>query len=67
LRTRCYCDAGRAAPLAQLVHEKSAGNPFFVIQFLSALIDEGLVTFDHPALAGAGICRVFTRRAIPTT
>jgi PAS domain S-box-containing protein len=43
-----YCDAGRAAPLAQLVHEKSAGNPFFVIQFLSALIDEGLVTFDHP-------------------
>src|SRR4029077_20497533 len=42
-----YCDAGRAAPLAQLVHEKSAGNPFFVIQFLSALIEEGLVTFDH--------------------
>jgi PAS domain S-box-containing protein len=43
-----YCDAGRAAPLAQLVHEKSAGNPFFAIQFLSTLIDEGLVTFDHP-------------------
>ncbi len=43
-----YCDAGRAAPLAQLVHEKSAGNPFFAIQFLSALIDEGLVTFDRP-------------------
>jgi predicted ATPase len=42
-----YCDAGRAAPLAQLVHEKSAGNPFFAIQLLSALIDEGLVTFDH--------------------
>src|SRR4029450_3946416 len=43
-----YCDAGRAAPLGQLVHEKSAGNPFFAIQFLSALIDEGLVGFDHP-------------------
>jgi PAS domain S-box-containing protein len=43
-----YCDGGRAAPLAQLVHEKSAGNPFFAIQFLSALIDEGLVAFDHP-------------------
>ncbi|HWV95149.1 MAG TPA: GAF domain-containing protein, partial [Vicinamibacterales bacterium] len=43
-----YCDVERAAPLAQLVHDKSAGNPFFVIQFLSALIDEGLVTFDHP-------------------
>ena len=43
-----YCDAGRAAPLAQLVHEKSAGNPFFAIQFLLVLIEEGLVTFDHP-------------------
>src|SRR6185295_18870878 len=42
-----YCDAGRATPLAKLVHEKSAGNPFFAIQFLSTLIDEGLVTFDH--------------------
>jgi predicted ATPase len=42
-----YCDGERATPLAQLVHEKSAGNPFFTIQFLSALVDEGLVTFDH--------------------
>jgi PAS domain S-box-containing protein len=42
-----YCDAGRAAPLAQLVHEKTAGNPFFAIQFLTALVEEGLVTFDH--------------------
>jgi hypothetical protein len=37
----------RAAPLAQLVHEKTAGNPFFVIQFLHALADEDLLTFDH--------------------
>jgi predicted ATPase len=42
-----HCDAARAAPLAQLVHEKTAGNPFFTIQFLSALVDEGLVAFDH--------------------
>ena len=42
-----YCDAERATPLAQLLHEKSAGNPFFAIQFLSALFEEGLVTFDH--------------------
>jgi predicted ATPase/transcriptional regulator with GAF, ATPase, and Fis domain len=42
-----YCDAERATPLAQLIHEKSAGNPFFAIQFLSALVEEGLVTFDH--------------------
>ena len=41
------CDSGRAAPLAQLVHEKTGGNPFFAIQFMSALADEGLLTFDH--------------------
>jgi PAS domain S-box-containing protein len=35
------------APLAQLVHEKTAGNPFFAIQFMSALAEEALLTFDH--------------------
>ncbi|WP_207801800.1 trifunctional serine/threonine-protein kinase/ATP-binding protein/sensor histidine kinase [Phenylobacterium hankyongense] len=44
-----HCAPERAAPLAQLVHEKTAGNPFFAIQFLSALVDEQLVTFDHGA------------------
>ncbi|WP_438031960.1 AAA family ATPase [Sorangium sp. So ce204] len=33
-------------PLSQLVHEKTGGNPFFVLQFLIALHDEGLITFD---------------------
>lgn len=35
------------APLARLVHEKTGGNPFFVIQFLRALADEQLLRFDH--------------------
>jgi len=43
------CAPARAAPLAQLVHDKTAGNPFFVIQFLYALAEEGLLTFDHDA------------------
>jgi PAS domain S-box-containing protein len=43
------CAPGRAAPLAQLVHEKTGGNPFFAIQFISALAEEGLVRFDHDA------------------
>ncbi len=43
------CDPARTAPLPKLVHEKTAGNPFFVIQFLSALADEGLLAFDHGA------------------
>jgi PAS domain S-box-containing protein len=42
-----HCPATTAVPLAQLVHEKTGGNPFFAIQFLSALADEALLTFDH--------------------
>ncbi len=41
------CKPERAAPLAELVHEKSGGNPFFTLQFMSALAEEGLLTFDH--------------------
>jgi PAS domain S-box-containing protein len=39
-----------ATPLAQLVHEKTGGNPFFAIQFISALAEEGLLLFE-PATA----------------
>jgi PAS domain S-box-containing protein len=41
------CCAGEAAPLAALVHAKTHGNPFFVIQFLHALAEERLLAFDH--------------------
>jgi PAS domain S-box-containing protein len=36
-------------PLARLVHQKTAGNPLFAIQFVSALAEEGLLAFDHGA------------------
>jgi PAS domain S-box-containing protein len=42
-----HCEPERAKPLAQLIHDKTAGNPFFAIQFLSALAEENLLTFDH--------------------
>jgi len=42
-----HSELERAAPLAQLIHEKTAGNPFFAIQFISALAEEGLLTFNH--------------------
>ncbi|WP_454736196.1 trifunctional serine/threonine-protein kinase/ATP-binding protein/sensor histidine kinase [Cupriavidus necator] len=44
-----HCEPERIEPLAQLVHDKTAGNPFFVIQFLHALVDEDFLTFDHDA------------------
>ena len=31
------------------MHEKTAGNPFFAIQFVTALADEGLLAFDRDA------------------
>jgi len=40
----------RALPLTRLVHEKTAGNPFFVLQFLYALAEERLLAFDESAL-----------------
>src|SRR5262249_48014859 len=42
-----HSDRERAAALAHLMLEKTNGNPFFLIQFLSALVEEGLVTFEH--------------------
>src|SRR3989475_246074 len=41
------CAPARVAPLAQLVHAKTAGNPFFALQFITALADEGVLTFEH--------------------
>ena len=41
------CEPARAAPLALLMHEKTGGNPFFLIQFLQTLSEEELLTFDH--------------------
>jgi predicted ATPase/signal transduction histidine kinase len=36
-----------AAPLARLVRDKTGGNPFFAIHFLTALYSKRLITFDR--------------------
>jgi PAS domain S-box-containing protein len=41
-----HCTKATAAPLARLLHEKTLGNPFFAIQFLTALREEHLLAFD---------------------
>jgi PAS domain S-box-containing protein len=46
-----HCEPERARPLAELVQEKTDGNPFFAIQFFTALADDGLLAFDPVARA----------------
>src|ERR1700686_2460936 len=46
-----HCAPERARPLAQLVQEKTGGNPFFAIQFLRALAEEGQLAFDSVSRA----------------
>jgi PAS domain S-box-containing protein len=46
-----HCKPELARPLAELIQEKTGGNPFFVIQFFVALADEGLLAFDPVASA----------------
>ncbi|MGF6771899.1 PAS domain S-box-containing protein [Paraburkholderia sp. GAS199] len=44
-----HCPLSKAVPLARMLHQKTGGNPFFVLQFFSSLADEGLLKFDHAA------------------
>lgn len=41
------CEPEQAAAFAQMVLEKTRGNPFFAIQFMFSLAEEGLLAFDH--------------------
>ena len=41
-----HCPSVEAQPLAQLVVDKTSGNPFFTRQFLTALAEEKLLHFD---------------------
>jgi predicted ATPase/signal transduction histidine kinase/tRNA A-37 threonylcarbamoyl transferase component Bud32 len=40
------CDLRVSEPLAKLVEQKTQGNPFFTTQFLKALYQDGIITFD---------------------
>jgi PAS domain S-box-containing protein len=42
-----HCEPDRTRALAELVHERTTGNPFFAIQFISELADEELLAFNH--------------------
>ncbi|MCR9144344.1 MAG: trifunctional serine/threonine-protein kinase/ATP-binding protein/sensor histidine kinase [bacterium] len=42
-----HCDTAAVAPLADLCLEKTAGNPFFLNQFLLSLHEQGWIYFDR--------------------
>src|SRR5260221_11507944 len=44
-----HCELAHARPLAELVHEKTRGNPFFTIQFLTNLAEDHMLEFAPPA------------------
>jgi predicted ATPase/GAF domain-containing protein len=44
-----HCEGDSGHPLAKLVYEKTGGNPFFAIQFFTALAEEGLLRRDPDA------------------
>jgi diguanylate cyclase (GGDEF)-like protein/PAS domain S-box-containing protein len=41
------CSAERAHPLAEIVHRKTGGNPFFAAELLKALYAEGVLRLDN--------------------
>ncbi|AKG24198.1 trifunctional serine/threonine-protein kinase/ATP-binding protein/sensor histidine kinase [Calothrix sp. 336/3] len=43
------CTADAAEALTQLIYQKTQGNPFFSSQFLKALYEDGLISFDLDA------------------
>ncbi|MEH1786458.1 MAG: ATP-binding protein [Nostoc sp.] len=69
------CELLLAQPLTKLVYQKTHGNPFFATQFLKALNDDHLITFDppqSPTTLGRGVqggwqCDIAQVRALAIT
>lgn len=59
------CPQERAVPLSRLVYQKAKGNPFFTTQFLKALHEDGLITFDFDT--GFWQCDVTQVRSLALT
>ncbi|MGE8060773.1 trifunctional serine/threonine-protein kinase/ATP-binding protein/sensor histidine kinase [Pseudomonas sp. NPDC089547] len=47
---RYHVSPDQALPVAELVHDKTAGNPFFINQILRAMVEDQLFTFDTQAM-----------------
>jgi len=59
------CAPEIAQPLTQLIYQKTKGNPFFSVQFLKVLHDEGLIKFDFDG--GNWHCDIAKVKALAVT
>ncbi|MGD1804284.1 diguanylate cyclase domain-containing protein [Dapis sp. BLCC M126] len=59
------CSVEIATPLAQLVYQKTKGNPFFITQFLQGLYEDGWIIFD--AKVGYWQCNLTQVRQLALT
>ena len=65
--TRFTVSMGRVVELARLIYDKTAGNPFFTIQFMSALYEEGATDIrSSQRPSGRGTSIAFTPKLTPT-
>lgn len=55
------CEPDYVSELAELLHVKTAGNPFFLIQFLTALPEDGLLTRDEQLVWRWDLARISER------
>ncbi|WP_254616717.1 AAA family ATPase [Burkholderia metallica] len=65
VRDATRSDASETGKLAQLMFEKTGGNPFFAVQFLRVLADEGHLTFDRATREWAWNTRHIAQAAFP--
>ena len=59
------CSMEIATPLAELVYQKTKGNPFFITQFLQGLYEDGWIRFD--AKVGYWQCELTQVRKLALT
>jgi predicted ATPase len=59
--------ASETMPLAELIWQKTEGNPFFVAQFLTLVHLERLIVFEHDSGKWFGISPPFPPAVLPTT
>jgi predicted ATPase/signal transduction histidine kinase/CheY-like chemotaxis protein/GAF domain-containing protein len=53
-----HCEIARSQPLAALIASKTQGNPFFIIQFLKALAEDGQLRFNPDGYWECDIVRI---------